>query len=68
MALKAMEKRNTVEIDRIRCEERKKAEMEIAKCKQSFSQREKETLEDLRHLEELHQEQCSELVTASMTP
>ena len=63
LALAAAEKRNNSEIEKVRQEERRKAEVDRNTMRNSFVKREQETVEDLHSLEQLHQEQCSRLVS-----
>lgn len=62
LALAAAEKRYSAEIQKVRLEERKKAELEMNALRDSFVKREQETVEDLHSLEKLHQEQYQRLV------
>jgi hypothetical protein len=62
MALTALEKRNSNAIEKVRQEERNRADVERNKLRDSFVRREKETMEDLQCLEQLHQEQLDRLV------
>jgi hypothetical protein len=63
LALTALEKRNNSELERVRFEERKRAEIDLNKLRDSFIQREKETVDDLHCLEKLHKEQYARLVS-----
>jgi len=61
MALAAMEKRYNTEIEKVRAAERKKAEVEMNRLRDSFVRREQETMDDLQSLEQLHQEHYDRL-------
>lgn len=61
-ALAAMEKKNSVEIDRVLLMERRRAEVEMNQVRESYERREQETVEDLQSLEQLHREHYTRLV------
>jgi hypothetical protein len=60
--MKFLEKKCQEDVERALQDERKKSAAEIAKIKETFLTRERETTEDLRSLEELHAVHIKKLV------
>jgi hypothetical protein len=64
LAVAAIEKRCSKDIEEIRRVEREKAVGEVERVKRVFLDREAETAEDLRALEDLHADHCQKLVSS----